>query len=75
MKWHSPKRPELGDERIRTFFAWLPTFIPQSRKNVWLESVTVQERYGFYGLTEPRLGWRIIREVSLDTRHSSPATP
>lgn len=64
MKWHVPKEPELGDCRIRRRFAWLPVFIPDTRKVVWLEWVTVEEKYTIVGVTQLCYGWRVVREVA-----------
>lgn len=64
MRWGEPKRPEVGDTRIRRRFALFPIYIREGRKNVWLEWVTVLEEYEMIGLTEPRLGWRVVKEVA-----------
>ena len=64
MKWHVAKRPEVGDRRVRTVFAWLPIYIRESRKEVWLKWITVEERFEWAGVTEPRLVWRAIREAT-----------
>lgn len=37
------KIPQHGDERTRTFFAWLP--VRDDYEVRWLEKVTVRERY------------------------------
>lgn len=64
MKWCVPKQPELGETRIRRRFAWLPIFIQDTRKQVWLEWVTVEEKYSIIGVSQLRYGWRVIREVA-----------
>lgn len=76
MRRFIPYRPNLGDKRIRRCFAWLPIWVPaypgDYNKNIcprgenviWLEWVTVEEQWCWRGLTLPRIGWKIIREVA-----------
>lgn len=63
MRWNEPQCYQVGDTRVRTFFAWFPVLIHNTRKNVWLEWVTVEEQYGWAGFSEPQLVWRAICEV------------
>jgi len=63
MRWFVPEIPEVGDIRIRRIFAWLPMFIPEKRNCVWLEWVTVEERFQWCGVTEPQLRWCVTREI------------
>ena len=63
MRWNEPKIYEIGDKRVRSFFAWLPVFIHGTRKNVWLERVTVEEQLGLAGITTLKLVWRALREI------------
>jgi hypothetical protein len=37
--------PKHGDERIRTFFAWLPVYCESANQSRWWEMVTVEEFY------------------------------
>ena len=64
MRWDEPKRPEVGYTRIRRRFALFPIYVPEGRKNVWLEWVTVLEEFELTGVTEPRLRWRVVKEVA-----------
>ena len=44
MRWNH-KTPKIGDERIRTFFAWLPVKSKKTEERRWLETVSVLEQY------------------------------
>jgi len=67
MRWREPRE---GERRIRTFFAWFPTWIRHGRYTVWLETVTVEQEFDDWWDC-----WMTVREVplnsSLVTRHSS----
>lgn len=45
MKWKAniPPDPQVGDYRIRKFFAWLPVTVAGQR--VWLERYMILEEY------------------------------
>jgi hypothetical protein len=62
MRW-KPKKE--GDERIKTLFALLPHWLPNRKAYVWLETISVFQRYDWCGFTKPRLGWKTIGEVEL----------
>lgn len=76
MRWFIPYSPNLGDKRIRRRFAWLPIDVPthigeynkdvcpNGVNTVWLEWITVEEQWCWRGITEPRIGWKVIREVA-----------
>ena len=51
------KDPELGDERIITKFACAPIYVEETHEWVWLERVTIRQRY--YGI----LGWVTFAEI------------
>ena len=61
MRWTPTKE---GEERIKTLFAFLPHYLPNREAYVWLETVTVLQRYDWAGFTWPRLCWKTIREVA-----------
>ena len=67
MKW---KDPQHGDQRVKTFFAWFPTWLRRDKCNVWLETVTVEQQYD-----EWHDAWLSMREVPLNfafrKRHDS----
>ena len=67
MRW---KEHREGDRRVKTFFAWFPTWIRHGDYTVWLETITVEQKY-----CEWREWWMTEREVPLNsshvTRHSS----
>jgi hypothetical protein len=46
MRWY---RPQPGDFRVKTFFAWIPVMVETEAR--WLEQVIVRQRYvsGFSG--------------------------
>lgn len=47
MRFYSKPKPEIGALREQTFFAVLPVIIKGETR--WLETVTVQQWYGFVG--------------------------
>lgn len=63
MNWFVGKSPRLGQRRIRTRFAWFPIYIQEPRKSVWLQWVTVEERFSIAGVSEPQFVWVAVREA------------
>lgn len=60
MRW---RETEEGDRRIKTYFAWLPTWSPTKKSWIWLERVTMEQVYDWCGITKPRTVWINVREV------------
>lgn len=69
---YKPDTRKNGDTRTRTFFAWMPTRMPD-KSVVWLERVTVRETLQAWhcALTGDfrRWEWQIVEELR------PPATP
>lgn len=62
---YKPDTRKAGDTRIRTFFAWFPTLMPD-RSTVWLERVTVRENlieWCYKSGAHARWEWRMIEEI------------
>lgn len=49
---------------MKTYFALLPAWSPKRKGWVWLETVTMEQEYGWCGNTKPRLRWVNVREVA-----------
>lgn len=77
MKWKVKARPVKGDTRIRTKFAWTPTFVYKDTEvyKVWLETYRVTEEYtktyvnsdnGYYYC---RRVWKVVKREPLFGEH------
>ena len=65
MRW---RETQEGDRRIKTYFAWLPTWNPTKKGWIWLEWVTMEQVYDWSGITKPRTVWINVKEV----KHEQP---
>ena len=61
MRW---RETQEGDCRVKTYFALLPAWSPKRKSWVWLETVTMEQEYGWVGNLKPRLKWVNVREVA-----------
>ena len=60
MKW---REIQEGERRKKTYFALFPTWSPTSKSYAWLETVTMEQVYGWVGNLKPRLMWVNVREI------------
>ena len=58
------RETQEGERRVKTYFAFLPTWSPKSKSWVWLETVTMEQVYEWCGNLKPRLTWLNVREVA-----------
>ena len=61
MRW---RELQEGDRRVKTYFALLPAWSPKRKNWVWLETVTMEQEYGWVGNLKPRRKWVNVREVA-----------
>ena len=71
MKWKSRKNPngKIGDERVRTKFAWIPVEA-EDRFTYWLTPVVVREKLlpkvTRGGFEEDEQDWEIVEALPVD---------
>lgn len=76
MKWKSRHNPggKVGDERVRTKFAWLPVEADDGY-TYWLTPVVVREqllpKLSRGGFEDDEQGWAVVEAKPLDGRKKS----